>query len=345
MDLCNFLFSINTHLYMCSYNVTEYLFKKETKAMFPLPIIGVALVGKIILSQKNREQKTIGQNLPTRPNIRVPVFMPFSVNPLERLFKGLNRQLSTILPRQPRDNFYEIAQRFVPEGSNILTPQYPSNSDSISYGDLDGDLHDELIVTFRHTDEIKTIILKKANDNWYKAAEIANLGYESVHYREVVDLVGEGKKQLIIALKAQGNTPVLRGYSFDKDNFNELFNIGYNRLEVLKVPGNSRNATKANLAIWNKEEDDAYNIQLLQWNGSKLESARDTSTYYSESVVPYYLKKVKRQPNSPQNWYNLANSLDRAGMNRDAVIASEVGIQYDLNGQFKDKFEALIKKI
>ena len=308
--------------------------------MFPLPIIGLALVSKIFLSKKNR-----GQNLPTRPNIRVPGFMPFSVNPLEGLFKGLNRQFSTILSRQPRDNFYEIAQRFVPEGGNILTPQYPLNSDSISYGDLDGDLQDELIVTFRHTDEIKTIILKKADDNWYKAAEIANLGYENVHYREVVDLTGEGKKQLIVALKAKGNNPDLRGYSIDKDNINELFNISYNRLEVLKVPGNSRNTTKSNLAIWNKEEDDAYNIQLLQWNGSKLESLNDASTYYSESGVPYYLKKVKRQPNSPQNWYNLANSLDRAGMKRDAVIASEVGSQYDLNGQFKDKFEALMNKI
>lgn len=313
--------------------------------MFPLPIIGVALAGRILLSQKNKEQKSTGQNPPTRPNIRVPGFTPFSANPLESLFKGINRQLSTILPRQPRDNFYEIAQRFVPEGGNILTPQYPLNSDSISYGDLDGDLQDELIVTFRHTDEIKTIILKKANDNWYKAAEIANLGYESVHYREVVDLANEGKKQLILALKAEGANPDLRGYSFDKDNFNELFNISYNRLEVLKVPGNSRNATKANLAIWNKEENDAYNIQLLRWNGSKLESLNDPSTYYSQSVVPYYLRKVKKQPELPQNWYNLASSLDIAGMNRDALIASKVGSQYDLSGQFKDKFEALTNKI
>lgn len=307
--------------------------------MFPLPIIGVVLVGRILLYQKNR-----GQNLPTRANIRVPGLMPFSVNPLERLFNGLNKQFSTISARQPRENFYEIAQRFVPEGGNILTPQYPLNSNSISYGDLDGDLQDELIVSFRHTDEIKTIVLKKATDNWYKATEIADLGYESVHYREVVDLTGEGKKQLILALKTKGNTSDLRGYSFDKDSFNEIFNISYNRLEVLKVPGNNRNSTKSNLAIWNKDEDDAYNIQLLEWNGSQLESLRDVSTYYSDSVVPYYLRKVKRQPDSPQNWYNLANALDRAGMNRDAIITSEVGSQYDLNGQFKDKFEALINK-
>lgn len=307
--------------------------------MFPLPIIGVVLVGRILLSQKNR-----GQNSPARANIRVPGLMPFSVNPLERLFNGLNKQFSTTSPRQPRENFYEIAQRFVPEGGNILTPQYPLNSKSISYGDLDGDLQDELIVSFRHTDEIKTIVLKKATDNWYKATEIADLGYESVHYREVVDLTGEGKKQLILALKTKGNTSDLRGYSFDKDSFNEIFNISYNRLEVLKVPGNNRNSTKSNLAIWNKDEDDAYNIQLLEWKGSQLESLRDVSTYYSDSVVPYYLRKVKRQPDSPQNWYNLANSLDRAGMNRDAIITSEVGSQYDSNGQFKDKFEALINK-
>lgn len=305
--------------------------------MFPLPIIGLALVGRIFLLQKNRSP-----NSPTSPNIKAPRLMPFTVNPLEMLFKGLNRQFSAKSPRQSHENLYEIAQRFVPEGGNILTPQYPLKSDSISYGDLDGDLQDELIITYRHNDEIKTIILKKSDDDWYKAAEIANSGYENVHYREVVDLTEEGKKQLIVALKAKDALPDLRGYSLDKDSFNELFNISYNRLEVLKVPSNSRNTTKSNLAIWNKEEDDAYSVQLLQWNGSTLEALSDASAYYSESVVPYYLKKVKRQPDSPQNWYNLAISLDRAGMRRDAVIASEVGSQYDLNGQFREKFEALI---
>jgi len=312
--------------------------------MFPFPIIGIALAGRMLLSKNSKNQKS-----PKRPDIIKPSFTPFRVNPVEALFKGLNKQLSTILPRQPQkshENFNEIAQRFVPESGIILTPKYPLNTDRISFGDLDDDLQNELVVTFRDTDEIKTIILKKENDNWYKAAEISNTGYDSVHYREVVDLTGEGKKQLIIALKSADNTADLRGYSLDKDsyNFNELFNLSYNRLQVLKVPENSRNASKSNLAIWNREENDTYNIQLLQWNGSQLETASDTSTYYSNNVVPYFFRKIKSHPESAQDWYNLADSLDKAGMKKDALIASQMGMQYDLNSEFKDKFDALINK-
>lgn len=316
--------------------------------MFPLPIIGVALAAKILLSKNGEGKKSVAPRFPIKSNIiRKPNnFKPFApINPFETLFKGLNKQLSTILQGQTRESFNEVAERFVPEGGNILTPKYPLHSDSISYGDLDGDSNDELIVSYRHIDEIKTIILKKENNNWYKAAEIANSGYENVNYREVVDLTGEGKKQLIIALASKDKNAVLRSYSLDKGNLNELFNLNYNRLEVLKVPGNDRSNLKSSLAVWKKTENDAYNIELLHWNGSQLEPLEDTGTYYSSNVVPHYLKKVKREPESPQNWYNLADSLTKAGMNRDALIASEIGIQYDLSNEFKDKFEALNSKL
>jgi len=308
--------------------------------MFPLPIIGVALASRIVLTQRSKNQ-----NLPARPNIVRPNFMPPYGNPIGIFFKGLNRQLSNLFSRQPNENLYSIAKNFVPEGASILTPKYPLNSGIVSFGDIDDDLKNELIVSYRLDDEIKTIILKKEDNNWYKAGEISDSGYESINYRAIVDLTGEGKKQLLLGLVSKDKNPVLRCYSVDKDSINEVFNSNYNRLQVLKASSNDRQNSKAKLAIWEKAENDAYNIRLLQWNGSQLEPADEINTYYSDNVVPYYLKKVRKSPKSPQNWYNLADALVKAGMKRDAYIASETGMQYDSKGIFKDKFEALINQI
>lgn len=182
--------------------------------MFPLPLVGAAALAGRMLISKNGSQKNVEQKFPIRPQI---IRKPYNdnpltpINPFEALFNGLNRQLSGILRHKPNENFDEIIGRFIPEGSNILTPKYPLNSKRNCFGDLDGDSQDELIVSFRHVDEIKTIVLKKENNDWYKAAEISNPGYESIHYREVVDLTGEGKKHLIIATESEGKAPVLRG--------------------------------------------------------------------------------------------------------------------------------------
>ncbi len=308
--------------------------------MFPFPIIGVALASRILLSQKNKDQ-----NSPNNPYIGRPGFMAINRNPIEVFFKGLNRQLSNLFPRQTHENFYAIIKNFVPEDAHILKPKYPLNSDIISLVDIDGDSRDELIVSYRLNDEIKTIILKKENNNWQKVSEISDSGYENVNFRKIIDFTGEGKKQILLGLSSKDKSPVLHCYSIDQDSINEIFNSNYHRLQVLKASNNDRNNSKSKLAIWEKAEDDTYNIRLLQWNGSQLEPAGGVSTYYSNNVVPYYLKKVKKEPNLPQNWYNLANSLAEAGMKRDALIACEFGMQYDSDNKFKDRFEALINKI
>lgn len=255
--------------------------------MFPIHLVGVALAGRMLLSKPNGDSNKIGQKFPIKPfpPRRPTDVKPLTVkNPFEVLINGLNRQLSGILKKQPLENYDEIVANFIPQGSTILTPKRPSSSQSISFADIDGDSRNELIASFRHVNEVKTIILKKETDNWYKVAEIATPEYESISYRDVVDLTGEGRKQLIIALSSQDKDSVLRGYSLDKDKFNELFAVNCNRLQVLKLPGSDRSTSEVKLAVWKRKENDAYNIELLQWNGSQLEPSNDISTYRNNFV-------------------------------------------------------------
>lgn len=316
--------------------------------MFPIHIIGIALAGSLLFAkQSGKPGKPMGNspNKPFPPMGAKGYKTPYPINPFESFFKGINRQLTGTKRNQPQENFEEIAKKFIPPEGVLLTPKYPLNSKSVGSADLDGDSQNELILSFRSDNEIKTIVLKKENDNWYKAAETGNAGHENVNYREFVDLTGEGRKQLVIAFSSQGRDAELHGYSLEENNLNELFALNYNRLQVLKVPTNDRNKPDVNLAIWKKEDSGAYNVDLLKWNGTELESINDTGKYYSSNVVPYFLRKVKREPDTPQNWYNLADSLIKAGQMRDAQTAIGVGMSYDLSPELRDSFTALKDRI
>ncbi len=316
--------------------------------MFPVHIVGIALAGRMLISKQNgnpgepKRKFPIKLFFPTRTNVSKALS---PINPLESLVKGINKQLSGIIKPQPRESFDEIVEKFIPQDSVVLAPKYPSHSKSIGFADLDGDLQNELIVSFRNANEIKTMILKKENDTWYKAAEVETEGFESINYREFIDLTGEGKKQLIIGFSSQGKAAELHGYSLGESSLNELFTLNYNRLQVLKTPGNDRNTSDVRLAIWNREDSGAYNVELLKWNGTQLEAINDAGTYYSDNVVPYCLRKVKKEPYVPQNWYNLTDSLVKAGLLRDALTAIEVGMRYDLSPELSDKFAALKDRI
>jgi len=226
-----------------------------------------------------------------------------------------------------------------------LTPQYPKNSEEIHFADLDGDSQNELIASFRHNNEIKTLILKKQNNHWHKAAEISNPEHDTISYRGAADVKGEGKKQLLLGLSSNENTPTLYGYSLENSTAKKIFHRSYHRFEILGSSKNNDASEKAKLAVWDKKDTDSYDIQVLHWNGLELEPVKDTSSYHYKSAVPHYVKKVKQKPNSPSNWYNLADALEKSGVYRDALVAVKVGMKQDANSAFKENFLELRNKL
>ena len=123
-----------------------------------------------------------------------------------------------------------------------------------------------------------------------------------------------------------------------------MFKRKYSRFEVLKLSKN-RSSTKSQLAIWEKKDDETYNIEVHDWNGSQLESQKNLSAYYLRRVVPYHAKRIKQNPTILSNWYNLANALLKSGMKRDALIAVEAGLTFATNPEKEDQLLALKKEI
>jgi hypothetical protein len=303
---------------------------------------------RMLLSKYNRyylSNKGKMQFKPRSSKNTVPGKPATPVNPLQNIFKGLSASLSQITKKPAVVDYKAVVKKFIPENSIPVIPISPKDSKEINFTNPTGNLRNELITSFKHNNEIKTVILKKENDQWYKAAEINNAGYDTINYRGFADIIGDGKKQLLLGLGSKEKGSVLHGYSIENNKANKIFEHNYHKFDVLNAVQGNAASSKAQLAIWNKKLNDAYNIDVLKWNGLQLETQKNTASYYNKNVVPHYALKAKRTPNNPFHWYNLADSLIKSGSTRDALIAIEVGISQDKNSTLKEDFLALKNKI
>lgn len=316
--------------------------------MLPLQLAGLALAGRTLLSKysgtKDKSPLPSKSKAPTKPRPQIKYAANKTspaINPIQTLVKGITSTLSQITTQLAGEDYNAVVKNFLPGNVKLLKPQYPANTDEIQFADLDGDSRDELITSYKHNNEVKTIILKKQNNQWHKAAEIGHPEYDVLKYRNTADIAGEGKQQLLIGMSSKGKAPVLYGYSLENNNLNKLFAQNFHRFEVLHPSGNRNIALKARLAVWKKRDADAYDIDVMHWNGLQLEPLKDSASYFYRKVVPYYVQKVKQLPTSPSNWYNLADALSKAGVQRDALTAIDVGMSLDPNAMLKEKFSAL----
>lgn len=312
--------------------------------MLPLQIPGILFAGRMLLSKYNPAAASDKRNFRVKqyPKPQKMVLKPSTlVNQLQTMFKGLTTSLSKITNKTTREDYNAIVKSFIPGGAKLLTPQYPSNSRTIQFADLDGDSQDEMIASYKIDQEIRTILLKKQNDRWNKIGEISNSGYDTIHYRNLTDIAGIGRNQLLVGLSSTGKRSTLYGYSLESGSFQQMFAQNYHKLDVAKSQANRSVPSKTQLALWNEKEGEGYDVELLHWNRSQLEPVENTSTYYFRNVAPYYVKRIKQMPYNASHWYNLSDALVKAEAKKDALMAIEVGMALDKDSKFKDKFQEL----
>lgn len=138
---------------------------------------------------------------------------------------------------------------------------------------------------------------------------------------------------------------MLYGYSLTEGAAARLFSRSYDWVELIRKPKNSTRGRKETLSVWNRAADGNYDIEVLDWTGLQLEQAADDARYYRSRVVPYYLRKARRNPSEIGGWYRLAEALIKAGAYRDAIIVADAGSRQNEDLQYKEKFAAMKKEL
>ena len=120
---------------------------EETKTMFPLPLIGIAHGGRILLSKYGsntyQRQKFVPSGIKQeRKPIFNPVFKPALnniriANPFETIAIGLSSALSQITAKNTGEDYNSVIKKFIPADSILISPRYPAGSKKYLLADVE----------------------------------------------------------------------------------------------------------------------------------------------------------------------------------------------------------------
>ncbi len=284
-------------------------------------------------------------HLPEINSIGLPGNLPDPVKSIQNFVRNFSENIGTtlsqIIGKEPDEDYNTIVKGFIPADSELIIPDYPAGSKAILSADLDNDGRKELVFSCRQPyDSISTVILAKNDSQWVKTAEISSPGYKSLHYRKADDLAGNGTVQLLLGMAAVDGSKDLQGYSCSKEGVTKLFGRNYHKLELL---GRSKTDSKK-IALWQKDDEETWNIEMHRWNGRELEIA-DKQNYYDKMVLPQYIMELKHTPNKPLGWYVLADSLAKAGYRKDALDVLNYGLKHNRGTEYQEKFMRMMDRL
>lgn len=236
-------------------------------------------------------------------------------------------------------NVYNILQYYLPPGAILISPKGPSKARGVRLVDLDKDGVQEIIALYRWRGRAHLIILKDNKKHWCKLAEVRGTGF-NIDYFDLIDITKDGKLDIIIGWETEVMENILDIYEFKENKLRRLDkDIKYNKIEIKKLLEN-----KVGIIIWKHVLAEAYDIEVLSWDGKKLDL--DTGIYpkYFNEVVKYYKERIKELPKAAFYWYYLADAQLKANMNKEALKSIEVGSSFEAEYPSIEDFNELRKR-
>jgi len=263
--------------------------------------------------------------------------------PVESIIKGLNNAVSQLTAKPEKIDYNVVVNSFLPPGARLIKPQYPEDAAAIQFADLDGDRRNELVTSYATNEGISTLVLKRDEVQWYKAAEINCPGYTGIHYRNSADITGEGRRDLLLGLSSASKDRTLFAYSVKEGDTKRIFSKKYHKLELLRGSGPAGTPRDA-VALWHEESPGIYDIELVRWNGIDLEQL-DRTRYLAAKVLPYYIRRLRQDPGDTASWYNLAETFLETGDRVNAARAVRFGLEYGPDAALKERLSELQSRI
>ncbi|MCY6355890.1 hypothetical protein [Clostridium sp. ZS2-4] len=242
-----------------------------------------------------------------------------------------SQHLEMIRESKKSQGVEDVVKEFLPKDMRLSPPTYSKRAKSIIKKDIDGDGNKEILFTFKsekNNDKGGIIVLKEKNNTWKKILE--SHGQGKIVYRiDFEDLDRERNKELLVSNSAgisAGN--VLNIYVYDKntDKFKIIGTEGYHKIYIKDMPDNKgKSDGRVEIALWKKYTGDAYEVQVLKYDGKKLVPAKEVYPYYYNKVIDYYKSKLRKDEykNSAIMWYFLVDAQVKANKPKEALDSIE----------------------
>ncbi|ERJ11707.1 WG repeat-containing protein [Haloplasma contractile] len=208
-----------------------------------------------------------------------------------------------------KDEFLKhLIKGYLPEGATLLVMDQPYDYKMIGSGSLDEDDVKEVVAAYEFNNHCYILILKYTDQKW-NVIETIDMGEYEVSYLKVASVTSKTKSSIILGLKLNNNCSKLQIIDYTKNNtFKKLINqdIIYNEIDVYDMEGEKSTDGKVEIALWKKDEKEAYDVNIYRWSKTQLTYAIDVYKSYFKTVMKYYRDLVDREPDESIYWFYLA---------------------------------------
>lgn len=238
-----------------------------------------------------------------------------------------------------RTDLVDIVKRFINKESEILFANEVN---------IDKTGNKEIIAAYRYAKGLYLILLEEVNGEWGLVDIIKGKGY-GVEEILIVPLELD-KKSMVVVWKLSDTWNKMDVYKKDKYGIYDYLTIEkpFNSVDIRDID----NDGVFEIAIWNRDSDDAYKVEVYRLKNNTLIVARDLYEKYFSNLVKYYSGRVKENPTVPLYWYYLADSQFITRDLKEALksINMNLSFQYPYPSKeeaflLKDKIELALNKI
>ncbi|MFT4416604.1 DL-endopeptidase inhibitor IseA family protein [Fredinandcohnia humi] len=237
---------------------------------------------------------------------------------------------------------FQLVKGFIPTASSLTVPNEPVVSGSVLQADFNSDGIDEAVAFYKSNiaaNKVGAVVLQEVNKGWKPIETFEGNGYE-ISWGSATDIDGDEIPELLIGWKIGVSAgSVLDIFKWQGNQFVKLTQLNYHELELIEAQGQYR------LALWNRDFEDVYNVDVLKWEEETFVSDKDLYPSYFLKVAEYYKQRTEAVPDAPYYWYYLADSLTKANQQEFALHALNKGMSLNIVVPSFEQFEKLQKEI
>ncbi|EJO5349283.1 WG repeat-containing protein [Clostridium botulinum] len=238
-------------------------------------------------------------------------------------------------------NLFNIINKYLPVGAEIIVDEDNNNEPLIIKADLNGYGLREIIVAYRWQEGNYIMVLERYYNQWCVIDNIKGKGY-GISYFKVAPITNNTMNNLIIGWKRDAIWSELDILKWTPYGFKRVIEEGiyYSKIELKNMKELKSMNRKNEIALWFHDTAEAYRVEVYRWDLGKLIKAKDVYPYYFKKVIDFYKRKVKEEPDFPAYWYYLCDSQIKGEMYNDALKSIDKALR--LPKQYPSK-EELIK--
>ncbi|MEG1414981.1 MAG: hypothetical protein RSA01_02705 [Clostridium sp.] len=206
----------------------------------------------------------------------------------------------------------ENLEKVLPKDSKILIMQDYYNLPAVIVADFDSDSEVEIAVahTLKNQKNKVCISLIKYNNGTWRVIDTIVL--DGIGITDLLAAATQKKERIdiIVGSKVEKDKSILKVFQVDKSKLKHILNedAKYSKLEVGNVKSNGEYDGINEIALWNKDKMDAYDIEIYRIKDGRLVKAEDAEEDYFKDIVKYYEEIIEYQGVNNTYLYHLALS-------------------------------------